>query len=252
MSSTRNVEQFMKQERPLTARSVLVSALLGENPPQLPVAQLIRIASAFDINENRARVALSRMAATGEVTTLDGTYHLIDPALLARQVRQTASRKGANAEWNGDWVMAIIQPGASAAERSERRAALSKARLAEFREGVWIRPDNIDLRAEFLWATVVVSQPTAEFDRAASRLWNLSSWNTRAALLVAVLNDTDASDSTNLAAGFVLSAACLRHFQADPLLPDRLLLPDWLGAQLRSCYTAWDREYRKVLSGRVR
>ncbi len=52
---------------PLTARSVLASALLGEDPPELPVAHLVHLAGLFGINENRARVALSRMVAAGEV-----------------------------------------------------------------------------------------------------------------------------------------------------------------------------------------
>ena len=50
---------------PLTARSVLASALLGMDPPELPVAQLVRLTGLFGISENRARVALSRMVAGG-------------------------------------------------------------------------------------------------------------------------------------------------------------------------------------------
>ena len=64
-----------RQPVPLTARSVLASALLGMDPPELPVAQLVRLAGLFGINENRARVALSRMVAAGEATT-DGAGRL--------------------------------------------------------------------------------------------------------------------------------------------------------------------------------
>ena len=56
-------------EPPLTARSALVSALLGEDPPELPVAHLVELAGLFGINPNRARVALSRMVAAGEAVT---------------------------------------------------------------------------------------------------------------------------------------------------------------------------------------
>jgi phenylacetic acid degradation operon negative regulatory protein len=45
----------------------------------------------------------------------------------------------------------------------------------------------------------------------------------------------------------VLSAAVLRHFQADPLLPDALLPPRWPGAALRAEYDRYDRAYRSVL-----
>ena len=61
-----------EQAPPLTARSVLASALLGMDPPELPVAQLVRLAGLFGISENRARVALSRMVAAGEATS-DGS-----------------------------------------------------------------------------------------------------------------------------------------------------------------------------------
>ena len=53
----RNTALASGQAAPLTARSVLASALLGMDPPELPVAQLVRLTGLFGINENRARVA---------------------------------------------------------------------------------------------------------------------------------------------------------------------------------------------------
>ena len=55
---------------PLTARSVLASALLGMDPPELPVSQLVRLTGLFGISENRARVALSRMVAAARLPVL--------------------------------------------------------------------------------------------------------------------------------------------------------------------------------------
>ena len=77
---------------PLTARSVLASALLGMDPPELPVAQLVRLTTLFGISENRARVALSRMVATGEATTDGSGRYRLAGHLAARQSRQSASR----------------------------------------------------------------------------------------------------------------------------------------------------------------
>jgi phenylacetic acid degradation operon negative regulatory protein len=80
--------------RPFTARSVLASALLGMEPPELPVAQLVRLSGLFGISANRARVALSRMVAAGEATTDGaGTYRL-SGHLRERQERQAVSRSG--------------------------------------------------------------------------------------------------------------------------------------------------------------
>jgi phenylacetic acid degradation operon negative regulatory protein len=50
-----------------------------------------------------------------------------------------------------------------------------------------------------------------------------------------------------LAPGFELSAAVLRHLQADPLLPLELLPADWPGAPLRATYDEWDARYRATL-----
>ena len=50
-----------------------------------------------------------------------------------------------------------------------------------------------------------------------------------------------------LAPGFELSAAVLRHLQADPLLPDELLPERWPGGRLREDYTRWDARYRATL-----
>jgi phenylacetic acid degradation operon negative regulatory protein len=46
----------------------------------------------------------------------------------------------------------------------------------------------------------------------------------------------------------VLSAAVLRHLQADPLLPGELLPRRWPGAELRALYDDFDAAYRAVLA----
>ena len=64
------------------------------------------------------------------------------------------------------------------------------------------------------------------------------------AKLVSPLEDgsTDA-----LSEGFVVSAAVLRHFQADPLLPEELLPRAWPGGGLRDEYDRFDAAYRALL-----
>ncbi len=257
MSTSRNTGF---EERPLTARSVIASALLGEDPPRLPVAQLVRIAGAFDINGNRTRVALSRMAANAEVRADDGVYELISASLLARQRRQRESRSGRTKTWKGDWLVAVVGPQpASAEQRAQRRSDLTRARFAEYRDGVWIRPNNL-LATELTRSDVHVVTATSEVSDATSdlsfvtsvpRLWDLGSWSTQATRLLASLDAVDPTQAHNLAKGFVLSAACLRHFQRDPLLPQALLSSPWPGDLLRSRYSAWDRSYR-VLLGSLR
>jgi len=239
-------------KRPLTARSVLASTLLGVDPPELPVAYLVHVAGLFGIGENRARVALSRMVASGEVITDgSGSYRLVG-RLLDRQDRQRVSRAGRSAAWTGGWHLAVVvATGSTAAERAARRTALAFARLAELREGVWTRPDNLDVRLDDPACAGVhtfVATPVEDPAVLARRLWDLDGWAAGAAVLMDAMRDLPPRTPEDLADGFVLSAAVLRHLQADPLLPERLLAPSWPGAELRTRYDAWDARYRDLLA----
>jgi phenylacetic acid degradation operon negative regulatory protein len=234
----------------MTARSVLASALLGMDPPELPVAQLVRLTGLFGISENRARVALSRMVAGGEATS-DGTgrYRLAGH-LAARQSRQSASRAGTTASYDGEWWLAVVTTTGSSAEvRSARRRTLAYRRLAELREGVWMRPANLEVQlpdpldGDMELMTALPGDPVA----LTHRLWDLTAWSVRAQNLLRDLQALAPDGPEALAPGFELSAAVLRHLQADPLLPPALLPTDWPGTALRATYDQWDARYRTTL-----
>jgi phenylacetic acid degradation operon negative regulatory protein len=222
---------------------VLASTLLGLDPPVLPVGRLVATAGLFGITEGTARTALSRMATAGEVVAEDGRYRLTG-RLLDRQRRQDEGRHPRLLRWNGRWRMAVITvERRSAAARADLRTALTRLRMAEWREGVWLRPDNLDLAPSGL-AAEHCSWLTADVDDA-PRPWDLDGWAEDARALLEELRDLPPDA---LADGFVLSAAVLRHLAADPLLPSALLPPQWPGDELRSTYDAWDRAYRDVLA----
>jgi phenylacetic acid degradation operon negative regulatory protein len=235
---------------PLTARSVLASALLGMDPPQLPVAQLVRLTGLFGISENRARVALSRMVAAGEATTDGSGHYLLAGHLAQRQSRQSASRSGRTGPYDGAWHLAIVTTSGSSAEvRSARRQALAYARLAELREGVWLRPANLALALGDETSgdvEVMVARPDAP-DRLVKTLWDVGGWSARAEDLRSQMSELPPSGPDDLAPGFVLSAAVLRHLQSDPLLPAALLPGTWPGDALRGEYDDWDAAYRRTL-----
>src|SRR5258706_14933046 len=73
--------------QPLTARSVVLSTLLGYHPPELPVSTLIRVAALFGIPEGTVRVTLGRMVGDDDLIAANGSYRLTD-RLVARQRRQ--------------------------------------------------------------------------------------------------------------------------------------------------------------------
>lgn len=249
----------MSQSRKtLTARSVLASVLLGTDPPRLPTALLVRTGELFGIGEGTVRTALSRMVATGEATS-DGTSYRLAGRLADRQGRQTASRRAAVRPWDGTWELAVVDGDGrrAAADRATLREALTTLRLAEVREGVWARPDNLDptrspAAAEVAavwcrWWRSATPSPVPDV----GGLWDLAAWaadaTTLRAELQALQGPLDAGDRGALAEGFVTSAAVLRHLQADPLLPASLLPTGWPGDALRADYDRYDAAYRAVL-----
>lgn len=250
------MSQDRKSKR-LNARSVVLSTLLGTRPPVLPGRVLVRAGELFGIAEGTVRVALSRMVATGELESVDGTYRLAG-RLLERQARQQASVVARTRQWrHGTWRFALVEgERRSAADRGDLRAAMKALRLAELREGVWLRPDNLQRGALPDAEAVVAAQcieATGALDTAidaaglVARLWDLADWADRASDLRRQLAALTPSDTDALAPGFVLSAAVLRHLQADPLLPPKLLPDDWPGPALRADYAGWDRAYRTLL-----
>lgn len=253
--------------RPLTARSVLASVLLGTDPPHLPVRVLVSTTALFGIAEGTTRMALSRMVAAGELTAGDGDYALTG-RLLARRRRQEASRSARTTGWatdgdgRGPWRQAVVvAERRPAAERRALRDRMGEARLAEQREGVWLRPDNLGplpaadgggavlATDDCAWSTVVPDDDPAAL---AAGLWDLTGWRTRAealrAAMTPLVGPLEGGEHGVLAEGFVLSAAVLRHLQRDPLLPAPLLSADWPGAALRADYDRYDTAYRAVLS----
>jgi phenylacetic acid degradation operon negative regulatory protein len=220
------------------------------DPPELPVAQLVRLTSLFGITENRARVALSRMVAANEVTTDGGGRYRLIGRLAERQSRQSASRAGATGDYEGGWWIVVVTTSGSSAEvRMARRRELTFGRLSELREGVWMRPDNLVLSysEEYEHDFEVMLAYPAQAEELASRLWDLHAWSVRAEDLLAEMSKLPPIGPEALAPGFELSASVLRHLQGDPLLPKELLPTYWPGEQLRSTYDQWDAQYRETL-----
>ncbi|WP_421118098.1 PaaX family transcriptional regulator C-terminal domain-containing protein [Aquihabitans daechungensis] len=262
MASTRNTRPSPTHPvRPrLTARSVIASTLLGVRPPELPTASLVASAELLGVTAGTARVAMSRMVAAGELEPTGDGYRLAGH-LLARQARQAQSRTGAPDTWDGTWHTALVPAEArTAADRATLRRAMVALRYGELRDGAWLRPANLP-SSTLPWAEAVARQQTvavagqldASSDPAelARSLWDLAAWSATATDLIQELaplqRRLDDGDETALAEGFVVSAAVLRHLQADPLLPVPLLPADWPGDRLRAGEERFDRTFKAVL-----
>jgi phenylacetic acid degradation operon negative regulatory protein len=226
--------------RPLTARSTVLSVLLGIDPPELPVRDLVRIVEPFGVAAATARVALSRMVAGGDLVTAGGTYR-IGPRLAERKARQDDAVRAATVPWHGDWeVVVITAVGRDPADRAALRLRLVALHLAELREGVWMRPANLrrtwppdpdGLLRRF------VARPDDDPHALTAQLWDLHSWAATASTLLGLL--CSAGDPQ---LRFTAAAASVRHLLTDPRLPAELQPDGWPGGTLRAAYVGYQRE----------
>lgn len=234
--------------QPLTARSVILSVLLGTHPPRLPVKILVRTAELFGISEGTTRVALSRLAGDGDVVAEDRDYRLT-ARLLDRQRRQDEGHHPVTRPWAGGWELAVASPSVrSAADRLALGSEMSSLRLAELRQGVWVRPDNL-VRSwpDHLNDRVMRFDATPGFDQPpapalAASLWDLEAWAGRAIRLLSALEAVD-----DMAQRFMVATAMVRHFRDDPVLPPELLPTGWPGGKLREAYAGYEAELGELL-----
>lgn len=235
----------------LSARSVVASTLLGTVPPRLPGRLLVAFAEEFGIRPGTTRTALSRMVDRGELTHLDGGAYALAGELLERHHRQEAGLHRSERDWDGAWEMVIVPAGARASvERAALRRACGHLGLGERRDGVWLRPANLDPERLPAAAGVVAEQaerwtgrPEGDGRALVAELFDLETWAARANRLVdALIGDVD-----SLADGFVLAADSLRHLVSDPVLPRELAPAGWPAAELRSAYAAYSARYQGSL-----
>lgn len=218
----------------MTARSVVLSVLLGAHPAWATAAELIRLTEDFGIREPTLRVALTRMVAAGDLVRSEDGYRL-SGRLLDRQRRQDDALDPRTRGWDGTWITAVVTAvGADARSRAVLRAELQRNRFGELREGVWLRPANldVDLAGSVGDRIRILHARDANPGELASQLWDLTGWSTGGHRLLREMNR-----ATGIPRRFAAAAAIVRHLLADPVLPPELLPADWPGQRLRDRYT---------------
>lgn len=223
----------------MTARSVVLSVLLGAHPAWATASELIRLTADFDIKEPTVRVALTRMVGAGDLVRSEDGYRLSD-RLLARQRRQDDAINPRLRMWDGSWkTLVITSIGIDARTRAALRTTLHDNRFGELREGVWLRPDNLEtvLPDEVLHRGRQLHSRDDDPADLAARLWDLSGW---------IRVGHDLLDEMNSAADipgqFTVAAAMVRHLLTDPVLPPALLPDGWPGDRLRETYNTFAAE----------
>ena len=223
----------------MTARSVVLSVLLGAHPAWATAGELIRLTADFDIKEATLRVALTRMVSAGDLVRSEDGYRLSD-RLLARQRRQDDAINPRSTSWDGSWTTVVITSvGIDARIRASLRTTLQQNRFAELREGVWLRPDNVKVTLPdgVLSRGRVLHGYDDRPAELAGQLWDLLAWATTGRQLL-----DDMAAATEVPGRFGAAAAMVRHLLTDPVLPDELLPDGWPGAALRKSYAQFATE----------
>ena len=187
------------------------------------------------------------MTGAGELVRDVRGYELVG-GLAQRQAEQQSRLESYPARWNGRWRMAVAGGDARpAAVRADVRVALRRAGLAEWREGVWIRPANLPDLAEDPRCSWLDVTPDDDPTALAKRLFAPSAWSRHADELLRRLDQTTAAmadhPEASLADAFLAGAATLRHIRADPRLPKMLLPEAWPGTALRNAYGAYQHQF---------
>ena len=226
--------------RPLSARSVVLSLLLGAHPAELSAAALVRAGDLFEVPETTLRATLSRMVAAGDLVR-DGSTYRLSERLLERQRRQDTALDVETTHWDGSWEQVVItSSGRSAQDRAELRATLASLRLGELREGVWLRPANL-ARPLPSWPADLIATfratPDEEGVALSRRLWDVDGWAAHGRALLDGLADAGGARDR-----LTLSAAVVRHLLRDPALPEDLIPEDWPSIPLRERYAGYQAE----------
>ncbi|SPM32887.1 DNA-binding transcriptional regulator PaaX (phenylacetic acid degradation) [Mycobacterium rhizamassiliense] len=217
----------------MTARSVVLSVLLGAHPAWASASELIRLTTDFGIKETTLRVALTRMVSVGDLIRSDDGYRLSD-RLLARQRRQDDAMRPRTRDWHGSWhVVIVTSVGTDARTRATLRTTMHNKRFGELREGVWMRPDNLDLELEpeVRQRVRLLSAHDDAPAELAGQLWDLPEWADTGHRLLAEM-----AGAPDIPGRFLVAAAIVRHLLTDPMLPAELLPAEWPGPGLRDTY----------------
>src|ERR1700721_752819 len=122
----------------MTARSVVLSVLLGAHPAWASASELIRLTADFGIKETALRVPLTRMVGAGDWVRSDDGYPLSE-RLRAPQRRQDDAMRPRTRAWHGRWHTLIVTTvGTDARSRAALRTGTHHKRFGELREGVWM------------------------------------------------------------------------------------------------------------------
>jgi len=247
------VARFRRQ-RPPRAGSLIVTIFGDSLLPRggtIALGSLIELAAPFGLNERLVRTATARLAQDGWLTARRvgkrSEYRLTEDG-RAQFVEATERIYGeAGANWSGRWTLVVL-PSLPAAQRQRLRRELAWQGYGELSSGVFAHPQLHALgggsgsgrRAEWPAGTLVFDADLAAPATDAVLIeegWDLKALAQRYRTFVKRFERVLGALSRvpGPETGFVLRTLLIHEYRRlhlrDPLLPERLLPPEWPGTR---------------------
>lgn len=139
----------------MNARSLIIDLFLAYEGQVMSTKQMIMAARVFDISENGVRVAVTRLASEGVIELVErGMYQLSAQSqdwasvMLNRRAGLKPTR-----QWNQHYLAVFTgllgRVDRTALNRRER--ALRRYGFRELEQGIFVRPDNLDIEFALLF-----------------------------------------------------------------------------------------------------
>ncbi|MFL6073823.1 MAG: PaaX family transcriptional regulator C-terminal domain-containing protein [Mycobacteriales bacterium] len=230
----------------------------GRDLPPIPTAVFLRLFEEVGVAAGAARATLARMTRNGlleRVRVGRAAHYRLTPRADAL-VREAAVRVSSPTPFehpDGQWtLLSYSMPETRRDLRHRLRATLTWAGFGGLRDGLWIAPGLVDVRAVFAAAGLTEVAGLAEWFAASPlpgvrteelirRTWPVDRIREQHERFIERWwSWSDERDP--LAQITLLGSDWLRLLRADPGLPARFLAPDWPAAQsaavYRRCYQA--------------
>src|SRR3569833_2725469 len=119
----------MKSNTPPNPRQLILKLLIANEGEPITTREMIAACRLMGVSENHVRVALVRLASTGQIEAAGSGTHRLGPegADLAADVARWRSGESRVRAWEGDWIVAY----SGALGRTDRTALRARNRALD-------------------------------------------------------------------------------------------------------------------------